>query len=152
MRKSTRPVTKEEPGKKSDKPKVVLDTNVIVSALLSPEGTAAQILSLFSFDAIQVCYDKAVLSEYEVVMTRPKFKAKITHKMVCSVLEPLKENGLSYEIPAASVFPMQDESDRVFYDVAKTAGAFLVTGNKKHYPDESFIVTPRDFMDTLINS
>jgi predicted nucleic acid-binding protein len=69
--------------------------------------------------------------------------------MARDVLEPLRENGLSYNVPVASVFPMTDESDRKFYDVAKTAEAFLVTGNMKHYPKEPFIVTPSEFANTF---
>jgi hypothetical protein len=41
---------------------------------------------------------------------------------------------------------MPDESDRVFYDVAKTAGAYLITGNTKHFPQEPFILTPAEFV------
>jgi len=44
---------------------------------------------------------------------------------------------------------MSDESDRVFYDTAKTIGAILVTGNIKHYPDEPLIMTPAVFMKKL---
>jgi predicted nucleic acid-binding protein len=41
---------------------------------------------------------------------------------------------------------MPDEDDRVFYDAAKTADAYLITGNSKHYPKESFILTPSEFL------
>jgi predicted nucleic acid-binding protein len=41
---------------------------------------------------------------------------------------------------------MPDEEDRKFYNVAKSSGAFLITGNIKHFPPESFIVTPADFL------
>jgi hypothetical protein len=41
---------------------------------------------------------------------------------------------------------MPDESDRKFYEIAKAAGAILITGNTKHYPDEPFIVTPTVFV------
>ena len=42
-----------------------------------------------------------------------------------------------------------DESDRVFYDVAATCDAYLITGNKKHYPVESFVFTPAEFLELL---
>jgi len=137
MQKSQQPAQQEKPEKQPDKPRVVLDTNVIVS----------QILLLFSLDAIQVCYSKEVLAEYEEIMSRPKFKERISREIILSVLEPLEENGLPHVVSAVSIFPMLDESDRVFYDVAESAEAFLITGNKKHYPDKSFVVTPREFMD-----
>ena len=53
--------------------------------------------------------------------------------------------------PTISTIPLPDESDRIFYDTAKDSGAILVTGNIKHYRDESFIMTPADFM-TLLDS
>ena len=149
MQKLTPPASKIKPEKIS-KLKVVLDTNILVSALLSHEGNAAKILSLFTMDALQVCYSKIILVEYKKVLSRPKFKAQINTDMVDLVLEPLQENGLEYRVIVDSVFPMQDESDRKFYDVAKQAGAFLVTGNKKHYPNEPFIVTPRYFIESVI--
>ena len=127
--------------------------NVIVSALLSPRGTPAKVLSLVALRSVQACYNQAILLEYEEVLSRPKFKPEISNELKHFVLEPLKVMGVSCDdVPATSVFPMKDESDRVFYDVAKFAGAFLITGNMKHYPDEPFILTPREFMDTLASS
>ena len=41
---------------------------------------------------------------------------------------------------------MTDEDDRAFYDTAKNNDAYLVTGNTRHYPNESFILTPTEFM------
>jgi len=41
---------------------------------------------------------------------------------------------------------LPDESDRIFYDTACESKAILITGNKKHYPDEEFIMTPADFL------
>jgi hypothetical protein len=41
---------------------------------------------------------------------------------------------------------MPDEDDRVFYDTAKTAGAYLIPGNTKHFPQEPFILTPAQFL------
>ena len=128
-----------------DKPRVVLDTNIIVSALLTPGGTPAQVMSLIAHGSVQVCYNQAIFDEYEEVLSRAKFKPEITQELKRSVLDPLRAIGLLFDV-IPSVFPMKDENDRVFYDVANKAGAFLVTGNKKHYPDEPFIVTPRDFI------
>ena len=44
---------------------------------------------------------------------------------------------------------MPDEDDCVFYDIAKYAKACLITGNTKHYPVESFILTPMEFLSKL---
>jgi len=45
-----------------------------------------------------------------------------------------------------SDIPFNDETDRKFYDAAKGSGAYLITGNKRHYPIEPVIVTPADFL------
>jgi predicted nucleic acid-binding protein len=42
---------------------------------------------------------------------------------------------------------MKDETDRKFYDTAKSSSATLITGNMKHYPAEPFIMTPADFIE-----
>ena len=149
MQKSQQPARKEKQEKKTDKLRVVLDTNVIVSALLTPEGIPAQVLSLVALGTVQTCYNQAILDEYEEVLSRPKFKPEITRNLKDLVLDPLKAIGSPF-IVFSSVFPMNDESDRPFYDVAKAASAFLITGNKRHYPDEPFIMTPREFLDTFI--
>ena len=44
---------------------------------------------------------------------------------------------------------MLDEDDRVFYDIAKIAGAYLITGNLKHYPSKPFILTPSVFLKKI---
>ena len=134
MQRSQPPVPKEEPEKKPDKPKVVLDTNVLISAFLSPFGIPGQVVSMVLQGKLQFCYVQEIIDEYKNVSSRPGFKFKAVAEERSSVLETLQEDGLAYKILISSAFPMQDETDRVFYDVAKAAGAFLVTGNKKHYP------------------
>jgi predicted nucleic acid-binding protein len=49
--------------------------------------------------------------------------------------------------PVPSTQPTKDEDDRIFYDTAKRAGAYLITGNTKHFPRESFILTPAKFLE-----
>ena len=41
-----------------------------------------------------------------------------------------------------------DEDDRSYYEVAKLCNAILITGNKRHFPDEPFIMTPAEFLET----
>ena len=150
MQKSVLLVRKKEPEKITDKPKAAVDTNVLVSAFLSPKGKPAQILSLITEGALLLCHNQAIFDEYEDVLSRPGFVFEVTPEERRFVLDTLKTRGLSCNALISSDFPMKDESDRKFYDVAKAAEAFLVTGNKKHYPDEPFIVIPRDFINTFI--
>ena len=127
--------------------KLVIDTNVIISAALSDNGKPAQIIDMISEGKFQLYYNKQILSEYSDVLTRKKFM--FSHDKQELLINKIIKMGVDFE-PKISVMPMPDEDDRIFYDTAKEIGAFLITGNKKHYPDEPFIMTPSDFLCTLI--
>jgi predicted nucleic acid-binding protein len=81
-----------------------------------------------------------------VVLLRPKL-CFAEHK-VERLLAEIRIRGLSVTV-RPSDFPMPDESDRKFYDIAKACDASLITGNKKHYPTEPFIITPSAFCETI---
>jgi predicted nucleic acid-binding protein len=62
----------------------------------------------------------------------------------------IETNGISISNTEKSVEFMIDESDRKFYDVAKKSKAFLITGNQKHFPNESFILSPTIFLNLYL--
>jgi putative PIN family toxin of toxin-antitoxin system len=126
---------------------VVLDTNIIVSAALTPSGNASKILALISAKALNLFLSKDIMAEYKRVLNYDKLRiaAETQQKM----LERIEIWGVTIS-PVPSTFSMPDESDRIFYDAAKSVGAFLVTGNLKHYPQEDFIVTPSAFIEQHI--
>jgi len=124
---------------------VVLDTNVIVSAFLSPMGKPATILQLVLRGDLSICFDTAILAEYEQVLGRDKFAGKLHQASIRRFFELLYDFGMQ-AICIPSQISMPDEADRKFYDVAKKAEAVLITGNKKHYPNESFIYNPVEFL------
>jgi predicted nucleic acid-binding protein len=64
-------------------------------------------------------------------------------------MEQIKRVGILIE-PPISTIPMPDETDRIFYDTAKASGAFLITGNIRHYPTDPSIITPTDFLENQI--
>ncbi len=122
-----------------------MDTNVIISAALSPEGNASRVLRWIKDDeSITFFHNSAILAEYTDVLSREKLK--IPKRTQNKILEMMIETGVNFE-PPVSIMPMPDESDRIFYDTAKAMGAILITGNTKHYPDEAFIVTPAEFLN-----
>jgi len=123
---------------------VVLDTNVVVSALMSPLGNPAKILTLFSDGEIQFYYSSDIMAEYKDVLPRPELK--ITPEKIKRFFELLQQAGILI-VPSVSTMTLPDESDRVFYDTAKESGATLITGNTKHYPEENFIMTPSQFLE-----
>ncbi|MDR2167546.1 MAG: putative toxin-antitoxin system toxin component, PIN family [Clostridiales bacterium] len=123
---------------------VVLDTNVIVSALLTPGRKPHKVLHMFLTDKIALFYSPEILDEYERVLYKPGMR--ISSKEADAVLSVVHENGKRVWVRPGKIY-MPDETDRVFYDVAKHVGAYLITGNKKHYPDEPFIVTSAAFLE-----
>jgi len=68
---------------------------------------------------------------------------------VAALINSIEKYGVT-TIADKSDVPLPDESDRVFYDVAKKGKAILVTGNIKHFPLEPFIMTPAEFLSKLI--
>jgi len=128
--------------------KVVLDTNVVVSAFLSPGGKPAVILKEVLHGSFDICINTAILVEYEQVLSRVKFSERISLSSIQRFFEILYEIGIKIDcVPSSTV--LHDEADRMFYDTAKAAKAILITGNKKHYPDESFIQDPAGFISLL---
>jgi putative PIN family toxin of toxin-antitoxin system len=126
--------------------KIVLDTNVVVSAMLSPGGNPSLILNAVLDGKLLFYYSRAIMSEYEEVLFRPAFGFNVAH--VRALLDALADVGI-LENPPASSIAMADQSDRVFFDVACAVEAFLVTGNLRHYPKESFIVAPAEIAQKL---
>jgi len=124
--------------------RVVLDTNVLVSALMSPSGNPAKIYRMFFTGDLGLVYNESILSEYDDVLHRPYLR--ISAEDADKVINAIKLHGEHTE-SNPSTFPMTDEDDRTFYDAAKVGNAYLVTGNKRHYPNESFILTPTEFLE-----
>jgi putative PIN family toxin of toxin-antitoxin system len=125
--------------------RLVLDTNVVISAFINPAGTPARIVSMVLNRRAELCYNSLILGEYEGVALRPKFAEKINAGAVCRFVDLIRSFGISFD-PAAGAVEFTDESDRIFYDTAKGSGSLLVTGNTKHFPKESFILSPADFL------
>ena len=128
--------------------RVVIDTNIVVSALMSPRGNPAKILDMVADQKLRICYSPEILAEYTEVLARAHFNFSEDSRH--GFIEGLKLLGLLCK-PAESDIQLLDEDDRCFYDIAKSCDAILITGNTKHYPVEPFIVTPAEFL-TLINN
>ena len=127
---------------------LVLDTNVVVSAFINPAGTPSQILKLVLQGKAKLIINTSILMEYEKVMARPKFEGHIKLDLVHRFTGLLKTIGHSFE-PLPSNIKLPDESDRIFYDTARSSDSLLISGNIKHYPKESFIMLPGDFLKKL---
>lgn len=121
---------------------VVLDTNVLVSALLSPGGKPAYILKQFIDGDFILCYDERIIREYSEVLSRPKFRFR--SETVNTLIECIRAAGLAVT-PAPLSVPFTDEADKKFYEVAKHCNATLVTGNLKHFPQDPLVKSVQEF-------
>jgi len=128
--------------------KIILDTNIIVSALLSPQGLPAKILNLVLSGNAIIVYDNNILSEYIDVLGRENLK--INQELVNIVLDFIEKDG-EFKIAIPQKTPFSDKDDKKFYELYKSGDVdYLITGNKKHFPKEKGIVTPREFVDMEI--
>ena len=127
--------------------RVVIDTNVIISAALNNTGNPSEILSLISERKIQMYCNAQILAEYATVLSRGKFKFSLEKQQ--RFLSRIQQVSILID-PILSNIPFLDESDRVFFDTAVISDSILVTGNLKHYPKESFILSPLQYI-TMYN-
>jgi putative PIN family toxin of toxin-antitoxin system len=113
--------------------RVVLDTNILISALLTPGGFPAQVLSLCLTDPdVQLCLSADIYTEYEEVIRRPKFKR--TDGEIHSILRALREAAV-WVRPSESIQVCAEPDDDVFLECSQAADAhYLITGNIRHFP------------------
>jgi uncharacterized protein len=123
--------------------RIVVDTNVLISALLKPGSVPDRLLATIWRRGALVLYDARIVEEYRDVSARPKFRS-IERGRLDEVLTALLERGELLVDPAAWAGAMNDEGDRIFVEVALAGHAdVLVTGNLKHYPSNlGFDVQP----------
>lgn len=129
----------------------VIDTNVLVSALLSSKDDAAtvQIVGKMIAGEIIPLYSNEITDEYREVLSRKKFGFSID--IVEFLMTSVEEFGIQVDpSPSGTVLP--DMKDLPFYEVVlekREDNAYLVTGNIKHFPKEPFVVTARELLDIL---
>jgi len=124
---------------------IVVDTNIIVSAILSPSGKPAQIINLVANSKrLKMFYSIDILSEYKRVLAYERLNIpKDTQSIVVKMITAF---GILINPPISNI-QMPDETDRTFYDTATVSSSILITGNIKHFLPESFIVTPAEFLE-----
>lgn len=130
---------------------VVIDTNVLVSGLISrnPDTPTLGIVNylLANKGIITSMYNEEIYKEYENVLHRTKFNFEPS--TVNDVLERIRDIGISSERKSSKEF-IPDPKDVVFYEVALSKeDSFLVTGNIKHFPKVDMVVTPAEMMEII---
>ena len=129
--------------------KVVVDTNVLVSGMLSPGNPPARVLKALTDGRLELCFDDRVLAEYRKVVARKKFpfSEAFAHKMIGK----LEAAGRFIAAPAIAV-ELPDANDKPFIEVAIAGRVdYLITGNLKDFPEQATrgvsVVSPREFVD-----
>lgn len=129
----------------------VIDTNVLVSALLSSKDDAAtvQVVGKLIAGEIIPLYSNEITNEYREVLNRKKFG--FSKDIVEYLMTAVEKFGIQVD-PSPSGVVLPDMKDLPFYEVVlekRDDGAYLVTGNIKHFPKEPFVVTARELLDIL---
>jgi putative PIN family toxin of toxin-antitoxin system len=119
--------------------RAVIDTNVLVSGLLSPRGNEALMLLAIHQGLVHPCFSEEILTEYAAVLARPKFA--FPPDEIDAVLAMFRQRGELFD-PAASTATSTDPGDTKFLQCAEAALAdYVVTGNKRHFPKPAYGVT-----------
>jgi putative PIN family toxin of toxin-antitoxin system len=129
----------------------VIDTNVLVSAMLRYQSVPWQIANeALLGDLIPLLCDE-IIAEYREVLARPKFK--FDQKAVEDFIEGIIERGIFVDaVSVEEIIP--DPKDVIFYEVIiegrkEHEHSYLVTGNIRHFPIKSFVVTPKEMLDIM---
>lgn len=130
------------------RPRIVLDTNVWVSGILSPRGAPGQILELILSGGVGLVVTSSIVLEYREVLERPEFGFSIERRK-----HVLEEIELTAEFVVSSPWPasLPDGDDEMFLAaaLAGTADA-VVTGNQRHFPAKARggvkVWSPREFL------
>ncbi|MDD2971223.1 MAG: putative toxin-antitoxin system toxin component, PIN family [Lachnospiraceae bacterium] len=118
---------------------IVIDTNIIISSLISQNGVARKFMNNVFDDIYDVIVTNEILEEYERKMKSPKFR--LDRETIKFVMEWFRDNAILVELDSNEPIPYmdtRDETDKKFYWAAKRTKSKLVTGNIKHYPVEEW--------------
>ncbi|MCR5232905.1 MAG: putative toxin-antitoxin system toxin component, PIN family [Lachnospiraceae bacterium] len=129
----------------------VIDTNVLVSAMLKWTSVPGKIIE-FAFGGVIIpVLNERIVAEYREVLMRDKFH--FTKEIVNDVIQALEDQG-EYIDNDNMDFELPDKKDVMFYAIVmekrKEEEAYLVTGNIKHFPKVPFVVTPKEMLDILL--
>ncbi len=128
----------------------VIDTNVIVSSMLKQKSIPWQIIDLVTKNTIVPLLNEEILNEYIEVITRNKFH--FTEEQIENVVNTVKTKAIFLN-KKQTLEDFVDEDDIVFFEIVMSArstmDAYLITGNMKHYPIRSYVVTPAQMLEII---
>ena len=128
----------------------VIDTNVLVSSQLKRGSIPWEIVNYVLGNTIVPLLNQEILNEYEEVLNRNEFG--FSEEDIRILLDKIKEKGI-FLLREQTIEEFIDEKDIVFYEIVMSArntmDAYLITGNIKHYPVRSYVVTPRQMLEIM---
>lgn len=129
----------------------VIDTNVLVSAMLKWQSVPGSVMEFVLDGFIIPVLNKEIVAEYRTVLARSKFR--LDEEIITDIIDSLENVGFYVDAETIDI-ELPDSKDRVFYEVVmekrKEEETYLVTENIKHFPDKPFIVTPRQMLDIFL--
>ena len=130
--------------------RLVMDTNILVSAALKPDGLQRTVLLLAITKPARLYVTAAVLAEYREVLARPEFKIR---KGLRQRLLQLIKSHAQLVTPVGFLRAAKDPDDNKFLECAEAARAdYLITGNQRHFPKfwrQTKIITSREFISIV---
>lgn len=128
----------------------VIDTNVIVSAFLKSDSIPDKILRHALIGSIIPLLSEEILNEYRDVLLRNQFG--FDSKAIDIFIDELSKRAIFLDRTKTDE-QFIDLDDVIFYEIVLTAKnvvpAYLITGNKRHFPIKPFVVTPREMLDII---
>jgi putative PIN family toxin of toxin-antitoxin system len=130
--------------------RLVIDTNIVVSAALKPDGLQRTVLILAITKPATLYVSPAILDEYREVLARPELKIRKGPRQ--QLFQLIKSHSRLVK-PARSLQVTRDPDDNKFVECADTARAdYLVTGNQRHFPKfwkKTKVITSREFISIV---
>lgn len=130
--------------------RLVLDTNIVVSAALKPEGLQRTVILLALTKPARLYVSAPIVEEYRAVLSRPEFRIRKGRRQ--QLLQLIEKNA-RLVAAARQLQVTSDPSDNIFVECADAAGAdYLITGNVRHFPrywKQTKIITSREFLSLV---
>lgn len=131
--------------------RVVIDTNILVSALLRPESLPAAVWRFALTSRVRLCVSDGVFAEYDEVIRRPHLKR--APAVIDGALNSIRTLG-HWVKPTVPVLECSDPDDNIFLECADAAEAdYLVTGNQRHFPNrwkKTRVISARELIAVLL--
>jgi putative PIN family toxin of toxin-antitoxin system len=127
--------------------RLVIDTNVLVSAALKPAGLQRTVFLIAISKPARLYVSHPILEEYNEVLARPELRIRKSLRL--QLLQLIKNHSQTV-VPTRQLEATTDPDDSIFLECADAARAdYLVTGNQRRFPrfwKKTKVVTPREFV------